>query len=162
MADREDFLNAFKAEPENYLHRYVYADWLDERGEHEEADRQRKFEESDKWLREFVKDREGYISKARRAAEGLPEDPYGELRYEDLLQAGHDYADYFDRCGGQDNGTFFPDVDSGSLAEDLADPAVMRLYWQHWSLVTGRAAPVYGDPEGYSSNEGNPFICGCG
>lgn len=56
MADREDFLKAFEAEPENYLHRYVFADWLDEHGEHEEADRQRKFEESDRWLRVLAAD----------------------------------------------------------------------------------------------------------
>ena len=49
------FLDAIEKEPRNYSHRYVYADWLDEQGEHEEADRQRKFEKADKWLREFAK-----------------------------------------------------------------------------------------------------------
>ena len=39
MLDREAFLDAIQAEPKNYDHRYVYADWLDEQGEHEEADK---------------------------------------------------------------------------------------------------------------------------
>ena len=53
--DRSAFLEAIENEPKNYGHRYVYADWLDEQGEHEEADRQRKFEASEKWLQEFAK-----------------------------------------------------------------------------------------------------------
>ncbi len=53
--DRQAFLDAIKQQPKNYDHRYVYADWLDERGEHEEADRQRRYEASEKWLREFAR-----------------------------------------------------------------------------------------------------------
>ncbi len=52
--EREAFLAAIEKEPENYLHRYVYADWLDEHGEHDEATRQRAFEQADKWLRKFA------------------------------------------------------------------------------------------------------------
>ena len=52
--DQEAFLRAIENEPRNYQHRYVYADWLDERGDHEEADRQRKYEASDRWLREYA------------------------------------------------------------------------------------------------------------
>lgn len=51
---RKAFLEAIEKAPKDYSHRYVYADWLDEMGEHEEADRQRKFEKSEKWLRTFA------------------------------------------------------------------------------------------------------------
>lgn len=54
MDDRQAFLNAIDADPLNYLPRYVYADWLDEHGEHEEATRQRAFERADQWLRVFA------------------------------------------------------------------------------------------------------------
>ncbi len=53
-ADRTVFLDAIEREPTNYDHRYAYADWLDERGEHEEADRQRNYQASEQWLREFA------------------------------------------------------------------------------------------------------------
>lgn len=53
MTEQRAFLAAIKAEPENYLHRKVYADWLDEHDMPEEANRQRAFEDADRWLREF-------------------------------------------------------------------------------------------------------------
>jgi uncharacterized protein (TIGR02996 family) len=43
MSDREAFLWALAANEYDKQTRLVYADWLDERGEHEEADRQRKW-----------------------------------------------------------------------------------------------------------------------
>lgn len=54
MADREDFLAAIKAEPENETHRLVFADWLDEHGEHDEAERQRTYPEAHRWLDDFA------------------------------------------------------------------------------------------------------------
>jgi uncharacterized protein (TIGR02996 family) len=54
MNDKNDFLAAIVAAPEDYSLRKVYADWLDEHDEPEEADRQRRFEASDRWLREYA------------------------------------------------------------------------------------------------------------
>ncbi len=53
-AERAAFLAAIEANPPDYLRRYVYADWLDEHGEHDEANRQRAFEQADRWLRDFA------------------------------------------------------------------------------------------------------------
>jgi uncharacterized protein (TIGR02996 family) len=65
--ERKAFLRAIKADPLNYLPRYVYADWLDEHGEHEEATRQRAFEKADQWLRQFA---ETYIIGYEELIEG--------------------------------------------------------------------------------------------
>lgn len=65
MSDEQRaFLAAIKAEPENYLHRQVYADWLDEHDTPEEANRQRAFEAADRWLREFWRDVLGGVIEA--------------------------------------------------------------------------------------------------
>jgi uncharacterized protein (TIGR02996 family) len=68
---REEFLARVREAPEDELLRSVYADWLDEQGEHEEADRQRKFLPARRWLREFAYEL--------------------DLTYEALIQAAHDY-----------------------------------------------------------------------
>ena len=71
MDDRQAFLNAINANPLDYLPRYVYADWLDEHGEHEEATRQRAFEAADQWLRVFAKTYMiGYAELIEGAASG--------------------------------------------------------------------------------------------
>ena len=78
MTEQQAFLAAIKAEPENYLHRYVYADWLDEHDMPEEANRQRAFEAADRWLREF------------HAAEIESRDPDGDpdnISYAAMLEA---------------------------------------------------------------------------
>jgi len=51
--EKKAFLDAIKLNPVEITIRLVYADWLDEHGEHDEADRQRKFPQSESWLRKF-------------------------------------------------------------------------------------------------------------
>lgn len=52
------FLRSIEKDPRDYALRGVYADWLDENGEPEEAERQRNWEkivaESEKWLRSYA------------------------------------------------------------------------------------------------------------
>jgi uncharacterized protein (TIGR02996 family) len=74
--ERQAFLAAIAAAPwDDELPRAVFADWLDEQGEHEEADRQRRHVASERWLRD-------YVDRANAHATGWPaEDPveYGKL-----------------------------------------------------------------------------------
>jgi uncharacterized protein (TIGR02996 family) len=50
MSDRDAFLRALANDEDDTPTRLVYADWLEERGEHEEADRQRKWPAAKEWL----------------------------------------------------------------------------------------------------------------
>ena len=52
--EEKPFLDHFEKEPEDWSMRYVYADWLDERGYNDEATRQRKYEEVWKWMSDFA------------------------------------------------------------------------------------------------------------
>ena len=57
--ERHDFLKAIDSTPwTDEFPRLVYADWLDERGEHEEADRQRNYVPSRRWLLAFAEKHE--------------------------------------------------------------------------------------------------------
>ena len=94
MSDiRQAFLDAIQREPNNYSHRYVYADWLDEHGEHEEADRQRKYEMANTWMLEFARklhlDRDELVDAGVRFLEGG-----GQTGYDSLSER---YRENFDK-----------------------------------------------------------------
>jgi uncharacterized protein (TIGR02996 family) len=56
MNDREAFLRALKKNEDDTATRIIFADWLDEHGEHEEADRQRQWPAAKGWLVQFCQD----------------------------------------------------------------------------------------------------------
>ena len=56
MNERKAFLKLLAKNEDDTTTRLVYADWLDEHGEHEEADRQRKWPAAREWLVQFCKD----------------------------------------------------------------------------------------------------------
>ncbi len=56
MKEREAFLAALAADEDDVHTRLVYADWLEERGEHEEADRQRRWPQAKAWLVKFCEE----------------------------------------------------------------------------------------------------------
>jgi uncharacterized protein (TIGR02996 family) len=113
---RRAFLSAIKAARwDDELPRLVYADWLDEHGEHEEADRQRRCVPAERWLREFA----GRI---------IDSETFESMSYEALIGAattflnsgiGHDmYLDKLDEVNAQ-----------------KAD------FWKNFEIVTGIAVP---------------------
>ena len=56
MNERKKFLKALAKNEDETTTRMVYADWLDDQGEHEEADRQRKWPAAKAWLVQFCRD----------------------------------------------------------------------------------------------------------
>jgi len=131
MKEEDGFIKALEENEDDTATRLVYADWLDEHGEHEEADRQRKWPAAKAWLREFCgeedDDADAYyigvnalIEEARQALED------GSLTVE--CGANQDMCD--------------------RLREDC------REFWQKVAIVTG--LPL---PEGYAEN--SRFGCAC-
>jgi len=133
MDERQAFLAALTANEDDLTTRLVYADWLDDRGEHEEADRMRKWPAAKEWLVRFARQ----FSSAEEDA-GEPPRSYHELSqinwfpvtYRNLLELGRQgVAEGVIDCGAN---------------EDLCE--ALRLddtdFWKNWSIVTGVPVPA--------------------
>lgn len=125
MNDDEDaFLKRLDENEDDNELRMVYADWLEELGEYEEAERQRQWPDAKAWLLKF-------------AAEHPLHQPYEDpdwsptfgITYEGLLQLG-------ERCVESDFVGFGADMD---LMEDVG--SVFNEFMKNWSIVTGTPLP---------------------
>lgn len=135
MNERDGFLKLLAENEDDTTTRLVYADWLDDRGEHEEADRQRKWPAAKEWLVTFFRDNDGG-------------DYYGELTsYEQLIELGGVAVKEANERGfGFDCGS------NESLCEALR--ANSAEFWKNWSIVTGIPLPADAEKKSY-------FGCSC-
>jgi uncharacterized protein (TIGR02996 family) len=141
--DRRAFLKAIADNPwDAEGPRAVYADWLDEVGEYEEAERQRRHVKAERWLREFAaQHRDGF-------------DGEDEITYEQVVQAGREYvAPANDRLWGWGG---FTQTGQESLRDVMCNHATAREYWRCWSVVTGQPAPAE-----LEEVPPSPFSCSC-
>jgi uncharacterized protein (TIGR02996 family) len=134
---RDAFLKALKENEDDISTRLVYSDWLDEQGEHEEADRQRKWLAAKAWLVRFCRDYNppdepdsyerviSYAELVEMARQALAEDESGPVFY----------------CGNN---------------MDMCDAlsAHCRDFWQNWSVITGIPVPP-------DATENCSFRCAC-
>ena len=144
--EREAFLRAINELPwDDDSARLVFADWLDEHGEHEEAERQRRWLTSEKWLRAVAN--EFYDFDDRYDAEQLTGPPVHDLAYPNsgidrLLcylaahakstATGNDDDDKYD----YDKAVHLP-FDTPYVSLNYSDEL-----WDHFEVVTGLKAPT--------------------
>jgi uncharacterized protein (TIGR02996 family) len=120
VSERKAFLKALADNEDDPTTRLVYADWLDERGEHEEAERQRNWPAAKAWLVRFCE-----------ANNPPPNDEELIISYEVLIKLGRGAAkgkDFGFHCG---NNMDMCDALRGNSGE----------FWRNWSIVTGIAVP---------------------
>lgn len=137
MNERDAFVGHLAANEDDATARLAFVDWLDEHGEHEEADRQRNWPAAKQWL-------------VRLCAENNPprEDDPDEwfISYPMLLELGLEGAARSDEWFG------FSCRNNNPMCDALR--ASSGAFWKNWSVVTG--IPLPPDIEERSS-----FSCGC-
>ncbi len=171
---KTSFLEAIKTNPRDWDTRKVFADWLEEQDEIQEADEQRRWNDEIQnaweWLENLAKEggrtcvnySEHCASYNRDKGICTVDQIWKDITIQDLIQAGHDYIDSKGREWWVQQG-----------AEELRDlmyqPGVKECYWKNWSLVTNRPLPKLDlgaeDPDWEHEYEfdglGNPFSCTC-
>lgn len=126
MDEQKAFLSGLEANEDDTDLRMLYADWLEERGEYEEAERQRKWPEAKAWLVEFA-----LRNPIRRVkdywGDGM-DDEFG-ISYEGLLDLGF-------KCADEDLVVFGAD---SNLMDKVSSE--FHTFMQNWAIVTGRSIP---------------------
>jgi uncharacterized protein (TIGR02996 family) len=116
VTEQDAFLKALAEDEDDTTTRLVYADWLDDHGAHEEADRQRRWTPAKAWLVRFCKENS----------------LYEEVSYEGLLEFGRRAAREESSSGRIyfDNEAMWHALQAGS-----------QEFWNNWSVVTGLPLP---------------------
>jgi uncharacterized protein (TIGR02996 family) len=118
MSQREAFLRAIAANEDDFLVRLVFADWLDDHGEHEEAERQRKLPEAKKWLDNVCKEHNAGCREGQ------------EFTYDQLLDFGRNAS-----AMAKVNIEVSDIPNSYNIVTAIRDH--IPAFWKNWSIVTG-------------------------
>lgn len=119
MDDRATFLAAIEAHPLDNVVRCIYADWLDERGEVEEATRQRE------WVQAYHYLHKNFVNPYESDAE------FGEPR---TFEYGMAMIESWQRNIDAHSGICF---DSDQALENLYDPQEQEAFYRSLEIVTG-------------------------
>ena len=117
MSQREVFLKMLAEDEDDTTARLIYADWLDDHGEHEEADLQRKWPAAKEWLVRFSQENSHYE----------------EISCEELIEFGRQVAK-------DENSKERVYLDKEGMWDALK--AHSQEFWQNWSIVTGIPLPL--------------------
>lgn len=149
---REGFLKALEQNEDDEPTRLVYADWLDEQGEYEEAARQRKWTAAKKWLVEFAKKHHAYAEyhdweeeeRTGKSKHGYPVDV--------RALAADFYSQFMEFLmghlpGGQHGFGFDLPYGFAAYSDEM---------WENFEIVTGLTSP-----QGENRRQMPPFSCSC-
>ncbi len=136
MTERDAFLLALAENEDDTTTRLVYADWLDEHGEHEEADRQRQWPAAKEWLVRFCGSFNRYPIDDPNNDDPAEDNPYSffGITYEKLLKLGRKAVEEADQ-----QGIAFYCGANETMMDALR--ANSREFWKNWSIVTGIPLP---------------------
>lgn len=148
MNDRKTWERAVEKDPTNDLQRKIFADWLDEQGEVEEADRQRRWVDAFMFLADFTA---SYRYSAEYDEKDDPIPGTKKLNFEEVMGTVKFWAAAIDPEGpaGKEykkkhkyvpNKLYF---DTTSGRDELVDPETRKKFWKCFYIVTGIEAPEH-------------------
>jgi uncharacterized protein (TIGR02996 family) len=132
--ERIAFLKFLAENEDDVTTRLVFADWLDERGEHEEADRQRRWPAAKEWLVKFC---------AANNPDPATDPETRVIPYEELLELGWSIAIRVDEGAGSEStqeGFGFSCGNNIDMCDALRSGFTEFL--ANWSIVTGMPLPL--------------------
>lgn len=141
MNMRDAFLKALAENEDDTTTRLIYADWLDEQGEHEEADRQRRWPAAKAWLVQFCRE---YNPDPDN------EDPYWNISYEKLIELGRQAIE--EEATEDTWGFGFHCGNNETMCDALRENS--QEFWMNWSIITGIPLPP-------DIDEKSSFSCAC-
>lgn len=167
MNEREAFLTALAENEDDETTRLVFADFLDEHDEPEEADRMRKWRASKQWMTDWVRsinygkweyDDDGeYVLDVDGSRVPAKTDNLGDPHtLKDAIEAGHAAVQGKFYSWRTDAGSDYfhgYDMEEGDYIK--VDGVRQAAEWfRHWSILTGVEVPG-------SVIESPPFCCAC-
>lgn len=143
------FLDAIKKDPLDGATRLIFADWLEERGEDDEAQEQRRqatpeWQQAYIWMTVFIERHveEFDLSKLTPEIRAVV-----EVTVEKVLEAGRKYL----RRGTR---SVLSGLGFGAQNALYADDEAQGQFWKCYEILTGKKISKNRDP-------GNPFTCAC-
>ena len=153
MPSRDQFLQSIHENPMDQDLRQVFADWLDEQGDHDEAERQRKYLDSVAWLREFARKHHGFGYEQYRTSEEQDKESR-RFHPEYDANAVYEYDSYHQLLyflSRHVDGDHYLPFDTPYGFDEYSDEL-----WGHFEVITAIQAPQ----DEYRS-EMPPFRCSC-
>lgn len=129
------FLKALEENEDDLTTRLVYSDWLEEQGEYEEADRQRRWPGAKAWLKQFAEN-DPHFRGYGDEEEDPRYSPYAKLLYFLTRHVEGEHYLYFDTPYG-----------FKAYSDEL---------WMNFTIVTGLQPPM-----GAHRHTMPPFHCAC-
>ncbi|MCA9085651.1 MAG: TIGR02996 domain-containing protein [Planctomycetaceae bacterium] len=140
MSMKEAFLKALADNEDDVETRMVYSDWLDEQGEHEEAERQRQWPAAKAWLVEFCR---------MNNPDPDDPDPYEcSIDYDELLSAAEEAL----KGDGGDHRLYVSCGSNMTMCDSLR--AQSDEVWEKCSILLGLPLPPQNDRD-------SSFTCAC-
>lgn len=148
---RETFLKTIEANEDDDNARHIFADWLDEQGEYDEAERQRKWCGAKRRLSDLATECGGNMDDYGIDNEdGFTYGAYHAYTFTDMIRAG--YHTIQNGYGMVQMGT--------ETARSVMDNARVRAqFWSDWEIITGDKRPTKKDDDDWFDDA--PFGCSC-
>jgi uncharacterized protein (TIGR02996 family) len=146
VIERNAFLKLLAENEDDVTARLVFADWLDENGEHEEADRHRRWPAAKEWLVKFC---QANNPDPATDSETRP------IPYEELMELGWTVAIRIDETAGSETGNEVLGYYCGNNYDMCcALRSGFAEFLANWSIVTGMPLPA-------EAEDNVHFRCGC-